>query len=161
MEKLSNNRDLNIESSISYREILENNDFYIATPIGTSMMPMLRERIDTVKLVKPTKRIEKYDVILYERPNKMYVLHRVLGIKRKNGEELYVLCGDNQVILEKYVKKNQIIGVMEGYYRGESYISKDDLNYKKYVKRRVRSRKWRKIRALLSKVYHKIFKKKK
>lgn len=161
MEKLSNNRDLNIESSISYREILENNDFYIATPIGTSMMPMLRERIDTVKLVKPTKKIEKYDVILYERPNKMYVLHRVLGIKRKNGEELYVLCGDNQVILEKYVKKNQIIGVMEGYYRGESYISKDDLSYKKYVKRRVRSRKWRKIRALLSKVYHKIYKKKK
>ena len=161
MEKLSNNRDLNIESSISYREILENNDFYIATPIGTSMMPMLRERIDTVKLVKPTKKIEKYDVILYERPNKMYVLHRVLGIKRKKGEELYVLCGDNQVILEKYVKKNQIIGVMEGYYRGESYISKDDLSYKKYVKRRVRSRKWRKIRAILSKVYHKIFKKKK
>lgn len=161
MEKLSNNRDLNIESSISYREILEKNDFYIATPIGTSMMPMLRERIDTVKLVKPTKKIEKYDVILYERPNKMYVLHRVLGIKRKNGEELYVLCGDNQVILEKYVKKNQIIGVMEGYYRGESYICKDDLSYKKYVKRRVRSRKWRKIRALLSKVYHKIFKKKK
>ncbi len=161
MEKLSNNRDLNIESSISYREILEKNDFYIATPIGTSMMPMLRERIDTVKLVKPTKKIEKYDVILYERPNKMYVLHRVLGIKRKNGEELYILCGDNQVILEKYVKKNQIIGVMEGYYRGESYISKDDLSYKKYVKRRVRSRKWRKIRALLSKFYHKIFKKKK
>ena len=161
MQKLSNNQENIVKSSISYREILEKNDFYIATPIGTSMLPLLKERVDTVKLVKPTKKIEKYDVILYERPNNMYVLHRVLGIKRKNGEELYVLCGDNQVVLEKYVKKNQIIGVMEGYYKGESYISKDDLDYKKYVKRRVRSRKWRKLRALLSKIYHKIFKKKK
>ena len=161
MEKLSNNQENAMESSISYREILENNDFYIATPIGTSMLPMLKERIDTVKIVKPTRNIEKYDVILYERPNNMYVLHRVIGIKHKNGEDLYVLCGDNQVNLEKYVRKNQIIGVMEGYYKGESYISKDDLDYKKYVKRRVRSRKWRKLRSLLSRIYHKIFKKKK
>ena len=161
MQKLSDNMENNLESSVSYREILDNNDFFIATPIGTSMLPMLRERIDTVKLVKPTQNIEKYDVILYERPGKLYVLHRVLGKRIKNGEELYVLCGDNQVKLEKYVKKNQIIGVMEGYYRGESYISKDDLSYKKYVKRRVRSRRWRKLRAFLSKVYHKIFKKKK
>lgn len=161
MEKLLNNQENAMESSISYREILENNDFYIATPIGTSMLPMLKERIDTVKIVKLTRNIEKYDVILYERPNNMYVLHRVIGIKHKNSEDLYVLCGDNQVNLEKYVRKNQIIGVMEGYYKGESYISKDDLDYKKYVKRRVRSRKWRKLRSLLSRIYHKIFKKKK
>ncbi len=150
-----------MESSISYRDIMENNDFYIATPVGTSMMPLIRERIDTVKLVKPKEKLEKYDVILYERPNKVYVLHRIIKIKQKKDEDLYVLCGDNQVILEKYVKKEQVIAVMEGYFRGERYIPKEDNDYKKYVKRRVRSRKWRKLRTLLSRVYHKIFKKEK
>ena len=49
-------------NNISYREILESKDYYIATPIGTSMMPMIRQRLDTVKLIKPKGRLKKYDV---------------------------------------------------------------------------------------------------
>lgn len=156
-----NNSIINMENGVSYRQIIQDNDFFIATPIGTSMMPMIRERIDTVKLVKINRKLKKGDVILYERANKTYVLHRIVGIKRKKGNEKYILCGDNQVVLEKYVEENQIIAVMEGYYRGESYIDSDNKEYKRYVNSRIRSRKWRKIRYYLSRIYHKIFKRKK
>lgn len=153
-----NNIQNNIDNTISYRKIMEENDFFIATPVGTSMLPMIRERIDTVKLVKVARNLQKGDVILYERPNNTYVLHRIVGIKNKNGEKKYILCGDNQVLLEKYVDEKQIIAVVEGYFRGESYISCDDKSYKRYVKRRIRSRKWRKVRYVLAKIYRKIFK---
>lgn len=156
-----NNSIINMENGVSYRQIIQDNDFFIATPVGTSMMPMIRERIDTVKLVKINRKLKKGDVILYERANKTYVLHRIVGIKRKKGTEKYILCGDNQVVLEKYVEENQIIAVMEGYYRGESYIDSDNKEYKRYVNNRIRSRKWRKIRYYLSRIYHKIFKRKK
>ena len=150
-----------MENGVSYRKIMEENDFFIATPVGTSMLPMIRERIDTVKLVKVDRKLKKGDVILYERANKTYVLHRIIGIKKQKGHEKYILCGDNQVILEKYVEENQITAVMEGYYRGESYIDCDNNEYKRYVNKRIRSRKWRKIRYYLSRIYHKIFRRKK
>lgn len=156
-----NNSVINMENGVSYRQIMQDNDFFIATPVGTSMLPMIRERIDTVKLVKVSRKLKKGDVILYERANKTYVLHRIVGIKKQNGIEKYILCGDNQVVLEKYVEENQIIAVMEGYFRGESYIDCDNIDYKRYANKRMRNRKWRKIRYYLSRIYHKIFKRKK
>lgn len=157
---MNKEQESSMNSSISYREILDEKGFYIATPVGTSMLPMIRERIDTVKLVKVDRKLKKYDVILYERPNHVYVLHRIVGIKRENGEEKYILCGDNQVVLEKYVTKDMIIGVMEGFYQGENYKDIHNKEYIKYYKRRVRSRKWRKLRFFAAKIYHKMFKKK-
>lgn len=156
-----NNDKSNMGNSVSYREIMANNEFFIATPVGTSMMPMIRERIDTIKLVKVDRKLQKYDVILYERPDQTYVLHRIVGVKRGKGEESYILCGDNQTVLEKNVSINQVIAVMEGYYRGEEYIEYTNASYMKYAKRCVRSRKWRKIRHFLGRIYHKIFKRKK
>ena len=156
-----NNNKNGIKMSFSYREIIEKNGFYIATPVGTSMLPLLRERIDTVKIVKVDRKLEKGDVILYERPNNVFVLHRIVGIKKNKQEEKYILCGDNQTNLEKYVTIDQVIGVMDGYYKEETYISIQNEDYKTYVKRRIRSRIRRKVRLFLGKIYHKIFKKKK
>ena len=123
-------------NNISYKEILETRDYYIATPIGTSMMPMIRARIDTVKLVKPQRKLRKYDVILYQRKDGTYVLHRIIGVKKNS----YVLCGDNQFIKEFNVTDDMIIGVVDGFYRGEEYVSNDNKKYIKYYKRRVKSR---------------------
>ena len=155
------NEQNNMNNNLSYREIINNNDFFIATPVGTSMLPLIRERIDTVRLVKITRKLHKYDVILYERPDGTFVLHRIIKVIRKNSQEKYVLCGDNQFYLEKYVNISSIIAVMEGYYKGESYIPITDKGYIRYSKRRVRTRLLRKLRYKLSQIYHKIFKKKK
>ena len=140
---------------------MEKNEFFIATPVGTSMMPMIRERIDTVKLVRVTRKLQKYDVILYERPDQTYVLHRIVGVKKQKDKEFYILCGDNQTALERNVLVSQVIAVMEGYYRGEEYINNTNASYMRYAKRRVRSRKWRKMRSFFGRIYHMIFKRKK
>ena len=135
-------------NSISYKELREKNGYYIATPIGTSMMPMIRQRLDTVRLVKPTKRLKKYDVILYQRKDKTYVLHRIIGVKKDS----YVLCGDNQFIKEYNVTDEMIIGVVDGFYRGETYVSNDNKEYIRYYKKRVRNRIFRKIKHYIRKI---------
>lgn len=139
-------------NNISYREILESKDYYIATPIGTSMMPMIRQRVDTVKLVKPNRRLKKYDVILYQRKDGTYVLHRIIGVKKNS----YILCGDNQFTKEYNVTDEMIIGVMDGFYRGEVYVSNDNKSYVKYYKKRVRTRIFRKFKYYFIKLIKKI-----
>ena len=138
-------------NNISYRDLLEKFPYYIATPIGTSMMPMIRQRLDTVKLVKPQGKLKKYDVILYQRKDGTYVLHRIIGVKKNS----YILCGDNQFVKERNVTDDMIIGVVDGFYREEKYISNDDLEYIKYYKKRVRSRIFRKFKYYLSRLLKK------
>ena len=62
------------QDNITYKSIIEKQGFFICTPVGTSMNPLLYERQDTVKLVKADK-VQKYDVILYKRKSGEYVLH--------------------------------------------------------------------------------------
>ena len=131
----------------SYEEAIEKYGFYIATPIGTSMMPLLRERIDTVKLVAPNN-IKKHDVVLYMRNDKTLVLHRIIRI---NKDE-FTMCGDNQCILEKHVKRSQIIAVMEGFYRGEEYFPISNKKYQKYVRKIIFKRPFKYIKYLIKKI---------
>ena len=131
----------------SYEEAIEKYGFYIATPIGTSMMPLLRERIDTVKLVAPNN-IKKHDVVLYMRNDKTLVLHRIIRI---NKDE-FTMCGDNQCILEKHVKRSQIIAVMEGFYRGEEYYPITNKKYQKYVRKIIFKRPFKYIKYLIKKI---------
>lgn len=131
----------------SYEEAIEKYGFYIATPIGTSMMPLLRERIDTVKLIAPNK-IKKHDVVLYMRNDKTLVLHRIIRIHKDE----FTMCGDNQCILEKHVKRSQIIAVMEGFYRGEEYFPITNKKYQKYVKKIIFKRPFKYIKYLIKKL---------
>lgn len=130
-----------------YEQAISKYGFFIATPIGTSMLPLLRERIDTVKLVAP-KNIKKHDVVLYMRNDLTLVLHRVIRIKK----DLYTMCGDNQCILEKNVKRSQIIAVMEGFYKGEQYFPVTDKNYKKYVKMTIFKRPFKYLKHLIKQI---------
>ena len=72
-------------------EGIKNGGKYRFYPKGVSMLPLLREGIDSVILSLPEK-IEKYDMVLYQRDDGQYVLHRVVDIK--DGK--YDFCGDNQ-----------------------------------------------------------------
>lgn len=110
--------------------IKENGEF-IAIPVGTSMYPMLRNRRDSVYLIRYNgEGLKKYDLPVYKRSDGTQVMHRVMG-KDENG---YIMCGDNQWTLEKGIKDDAIIAVAKGFYRDEHYISKDNLLYKLYYK---------------------------
>ncbi len=137
--------------SISYKTIIEKQGFFICTPVGTSMNPLLYERKDTVKLVKPVD-IKKYDVILYQRKTGEFILHRVVG-KDKKG---FILCGDNQWLKEPGITEDMIIGKMEGFFKGETYVPVTDKKYIKYYKKRVRSIPFRRFVYKVKKIIKKI-----
>ena len=96
---------------------------------GTSMLPLLREKIDSVNLVAPND-VKKNDILLYKRANGQFVMHRAIKIK---GDE-YIMCGDNQYEHEHGIKKENILAKVKGIYRGEEYYETDDKEYQKYVK---------------------------
>jgi len=98
---------------------------------GTSMLPMLHFDGDRVILKKADNCLKKYDISLFIRDNGQFVLHRVIKI---NSNGTYNICGDNQVTVEKEVKKEQIIGVVKAFYRNGKYISCNNFWYKVYCR---------------------------
>ena len=61
------------------------------SPRGVSMLPMLRQGIDSVELSPVPEKLKKYDLPLYQRRNGQYVLHRIVKVS-----EGYTCIGDNQ-----------------------------------------------------------------
>lgn len=112
-----------IESTI--REIVEAGGVVRLVVTGHSMLPTLVEKRDSVLLVKPDK-IKKSDIVLYQRKNGDYVLHRI--VKKKNGA--FYLCGDNQTAVEYPIYKEQIFGLVTGIVRKGKIISVTDVKYR-------------------------------
>ena len=94
------------------------------SPRGTSMLPMLRQGVDSVRLSPAPSRLRKFDLPLYQRKNGQYVLHRVV----KAGTE-YTCMGDNQFVPEHGVRQEQVIGVVTEFYRGSRAVPTDALEY--------------------------------
>lgn len=111
------------------RELLAKGQSVRLYPKGVSMMPMLRQGIDSVMLSPVPGKLKKYDLPLYQRRNGHYVLHRILKVG-----ETYTCIGDNQFTYEKGVRHEQIIAVVTGYYRDEEYRSVTSLRYKFYCR---------------------------
>ena len=97
-------------------------------PYGTSMLPMLREGVDSVVL-STIQEPEKYDVILYQRRNGQYVLHRLVGVGEK-----YTFLGDNQFALEHGIDRDQMIAYVSSFYRGDKEVSVKRASYKLYCR---------------------------
>lgn len=95
------------------------------TVTGQSMMPTLCEYRDSVVLEKP-KRLKKSDIILYQRKNGDYVLHRIVKVKKEG----YGLCGDNQTVVEFPIEKEQIIAVVSSVVRKGKTIDKRNVWYR-------------------------------
>ena len=98
-------------------------------PKGISMLPMLRQGIDSVLLAPVPEKIKKYDLPLYQRRDGQYVLHRILKVG-----ETFTCIGDNQYQYEPGVRREQLIAVVTGYYRDEEYRSVDTFQYKFYCR---------------------------
>ena len=105
------------------------NGFYISTTVGVSMRPMLRNRRDRV-IIRSTegKRLSKWDLPLYKRPDGKYVLHRVIEVR----DGYYVIRGDNTYAKE-HVPDDWIVGVMTEFYRGERHVLATNRGYRRYA----------------------------
>lgn len=85
------------------------------SPRGISMLPMLRQGIDSVVLSPISKKLKKYDLPLYQRKNGQYVLHRIVKVS-----ETYTCVGDNQFELESGLDHTQMIAVVTSFYRKQT-----------------------------------------
>ena len=111
------------------RETIDEGGQFSVVTAGTSMMPLLRNRKDTVVLVKPCGRLSRFDIPLYKRGGK-YTLHRVLKVCKDE----YYICGDNQLVIEKGITDNHVIAVVSKIIRkGKTIDVKKSLSYKLYV----------------------------
>ena len=115
-------------------------DFQI--PItGTSMLPLLVQGRDFVKIVKCERKLEVGDVPLYRRDDGHFVLHRVVKIE---NDGTYTMCGDNQIILEKGITDKHIIGIVKTFIiDGREIDAETDSDYLKHKKKYVKNIKTR------------------
>ena len=141
MQEFLNNKQKYVEGKKLEQVLLEEGTL-LSTASGISMLPCIRPGKDVLHLIYPEKRVEKYDVILYKRKNGNYILHRIMEVNESN----YVLCGDNQYILEYGIDDSQVLGILQGFYRGEHYVDcKSSRCYRIYVMiwcKSLRLRKW-------------------
>ena len=84
---------------------------------GNSMMPLLDETTDIVKLVAAPPRLARYDLPLYRRPSGELVLHRIIKVRRNH----YIICGDNRTRYER-VPYEWVIALAVGRYRQQEYL---------------------------------------
>lgn len=99
------------------------------SPRGISMLPMLRQGIDSVVLSPVPGKLRKYDLPLYQRDNGKYVLHRVVA-----AGETYTCIGDNQFEFEPGLRQDQMIALVTSFSRGNREISVDSLGYRFYCR---------------------------
>ena len=98
-------------------------------PRGVSMLPMLRQGIDSVVLSPLPEKLKRYDLPLYQRENGQYILHRVVEVG-----DTYTCLGDNQFELEYGVKHSQMIGLVTTFFRGKKQHSVNELGYQIYCR---------------------------
>lgn len=101
----------------------------LIAPMGRSMLPLLKGDSCQVVLEYPVVPPKKYDVVLYRTAKERLVLHRVIKVHGEN----YTICGDNTYTYERDIKPEDILGVMRGFYRKDTYISCESFLYKGYV----------------------------
>ncbi len=96
-------------------------------PRGISMLPMLREGIDSVVLSPVPERLKIFDLPLYRRDDGKYILHRVV----KAGDT-YTCIGDNQFVYETGICHEQMIALVTAFYRKDKKYSVNQWNYRVY-----------------------------
>ena len=99
------------------------------SPMGISMLPMLRQGIDSVVLSPVPEKLKKYDLPLYQRHDGKYVLHRII-----RAGDTYTCMGDNQFQPEPGLHHDQMLALVTAFYRDERQIRCDSLMYQLYCR---------------------------
>ncbi len=114
-------------------QVLIDRGQYIGPTAGWSMMPMLKNRRDTIVVQAKKERLKPLDVALYKRGD-AYILHRVLSVK----EDGYIIRGDNCYVDED-VPEYVVIGVLTEFFRKKKHYYCTDEKYLRYVEKHLAS----------------------
>jgi len=143
-----------MKTVVSTEEIISNFGWAIRTFKGTSMMPLLKQDKDAVKLVKPDT-LKKYDIVLFVRNNGDLVLHRIVKIRR----DVFYIRGDNCIRSER-IKRPQVIAVANAVYLDGVYHDISEPQIKKYAVWQKLTLPYRVFRTYLARIYRFAFPKK-
>jgi len=143
-----------LQEKLNIEEVLQKDGVYVGPTVGVSMLPMLRQRRDTIVVRPKKRRLQPLDVALYKRGDQ-YVLHRVLSLT----EDGYIIRGDN-CYNDEYILEDAVFGVLEEYFRDDKHILCTDKKHIRYAKNRIKTYKirrffvvgWQKIRAVARKI---------
>ena len=127
-----NNQEFYLSDAIEViEEILESGGEFRLYPRGTSMLPLIVQSRDSVALCR-TQGVsaQKGDIAFYKRSDGHFVLHRVMDVC---ADGTYVMCGDNQTLLERGIRSEQILARVCAVYRREKRIEVDSRAYRTYV----------------------------
>ena len=116
-------------NTISIKEALKTTGVVAINPKGQSMYPYVKNT-DTIIVVRPPEKLKKYDCILFFERENVYVLHRLLKIE---GDRLLTM-GDNNLTFDRPVKSGDVVGVLQGFYRGKRYVEVLDKRISLWVK---------------------------
>lgn len=111
------------------REVLASGGEFRLYPHGTSMLPLLRQGIDSVALRTLNRPPRKFDILFYQRADGSYILHRVKAVTKRG----MILWGDNHTMLEYGVTEDQVIGYAARIFRGEHELNCQSLRYRAYL----------------------------
>ncbi len=128
---MNNNEFFLADAIDAIEEVLASGGDFRIFPKGTSMLPLLVQKRDSVVLKRregiPAK---KHDIAFYRRKSGQFVLHRVMRIC---ADGTYTMCGDNQCVLEKGIEPSQIIAYVSEIYRKDKKIAMTGIAYSLYV----------------------------
>lgn len=130
------------------RESLETGHEVTIMATGVSMEPLFKAQRDEVTLALRDT-FHRYDLILYQRTNGQYVLHRIVG-KDDRG---YILRGDNQHYKEYGIQDHQIIAKVVRFKRNGKGYACDDWRYQLYSHTWVHTNTLRKILCKLKALF--------
>jgi len=99
------------------------------TVTGNSMLPLFRDGKDNVTIEKATE-FKKYDIVLYQRQNGQYVLHRIVSAKNDS----FVFAGDNETIKENGIISSSCIAKVTSFERSGETFKTDALWYRVYCR---------------------------
>ena len=161
---MNNNEFFLADAIDAIEEVLASGGEFCIYPKGTSMLPLIVQTRDSVVLKRnfdiPAK---KHDIAFYRRKNGQFVLHRVMDIC---SDGTYVMCGDNQLVLEKGIEKEQIIAYVSLINRKNKAVRMEGFIYSAYVflwtKMTIRRMFFfpRRVKSKLARMVRKVFPKK-
>ena len=108
---------MKINKKVSFEELfpiieetIKSGNQFTFCAFGISMLPFIRNGKDIVTLGPIESELKENDIIFYRRSNGQFVLHRIVSVRDDEG---YDLCGDNQYVIERNIRKEQIIAKLD------------------------------------------------
>ena len=123
--------DICMQEKLKIEEVIQREGKYVGPTVGVSMLPMLKQRRDTIVVCAKTEKLKPLDVALYHRGD-AYVLHRVL----RQTPTGYIIRGDN-CYSDEIIPEEDVFGVLTEFYRKDKHVLCTNEKYLRYAKRRI------------------------